>query len=145
MVQIADEGRWIVRIGCESWNVRALRFADGTRNTKGPKAVVFSTMIDLTGKTREEIEATLEDVDRPELIDMIVEMATLEQWFRPSEIARRRRMNVRDVREAMKAGKMGGYFRRAGNAMFASASGVAAWDRRFFVSANCSSKNGSGK
>jgi hypothetical protein len=99
--------------------------------------------MNLTGKTRDEIEAALAGVPRAQLIDMIASMAALEPWFKPSEIAARRRMSVRDVRQAMKDGKLGGgYFRRAGNSMLASASGVRAWDRLFFVSANCSSKNG---
>ena len=91
-------------------------------------------MINLTGKTKEQIEKALKDAPRSRLIDIIAEVATVEPWFRPSEIARRRRMNVRDVRKAMKAGKLGGgYFRRAGNVMLASASGIAAWDRSLFV------------
>ena len=100
-------------------------------------------MLNLTGKTREEIAKTLKDVPRSELIEMVVSMATLEPWFKPSEIARARRTPVRTVREALKAGKLGGgYYRRAGNSMLASASGVAAWDASFFVSVNGSSKNG---
>jgi hypothetical protein len=90
--------------------------------------------MNLTGKTREEIADNLAGAPRSRLIDIIVSMATLEQWFKPSEIAVRRRMNVRDVRAAFKAGKLGGgYYRRAGNSMLASASAVASWDRSFFI------------
>lgn len=90
--------------------------------------------MNLVGKTAEEIADTLKDAPREQLVEMVVSMATVEPWFKPTQIAARRQMNVRDVRAAMKAGKMGrGYYRRAGNSMLASASGVAAWDRSFFV------------
>jgi hypothetical protein len=93
--------------------------------------------MDFTGKTRDEIVASLADKPRSALVEMIVSMASVEQWFKPGEIAARRRMNVRDVRKAMKAGKLGGgYYRRAANSMLVPASAIAAWDRSFFIATN---------
>jgi hypothetical protein len=88
----------------------------------------------LSGKSREEIERTLAGKTRSELLDIIFSLATVEQHFRPAEIAVRSGMTKRTVLADIHAGKFGGeYFKRSENQLTVSATGVAAWRREFRV------------
>jgi hypothetical protein len=88
----------------------------------------------LSGKSREEIERALVGKTRSELIDLIVSMATVEQHYRPSEIAARSAMAKATVLADIHAGRFGGeYYKRAENQITVSASGVNAWRRDFRI------------
>ena len=88
----------------------------------------------LSGKSREEIERALAGKSRAELVDAIASMATLEQHYRPAEIAARSGMTKRTVLADIHAGKFGGeYFKRSDTQITVSASGVNAWRRSFRV------------
>lgn len=96
----------------------------------------------------EQIMAALKHTPPQELREIIVSMATLEPEFSATQIAARVKMNVRDVRRAMRAGEMphpifgAGYFCRGTNSKKVAASQVNAWRRSFFVQVD---RNGNGK
>ena len=86
------------------------------------------------GKTREQIERALEGKTRSELIDLIFSISTVEQHFTAAEIAQRSGMTKRTVLNDIHAGRFNGeYFKRSGNQLTVSASGVAAWRRSFRI------------
>jgi hypothetical protein len=88
------------------------------------------------GKTRVEIERELAGRSRSELIDLIFSLSTVEQLFKPSEIAARSCINKRAVLKDIRDGKFGPYFCRAENSIAVPASGVNSWRRRFLVPSN---------
>ena len=86
------------------------------------------------GKTREQIERALEGKTRSELIDLIFSISTVEQHFTAAEIAQRSGMTKRTVLKDIHAGRFNGeYFKRSGNQLTVSASGVAGWRASFRV------------
>src|SRR5947207_15995431 len=87
----------------------------------------------LAGKTREEIDRQLAGRSRSELIDLIFSLTTVEQFFKPSEIAARSCMNKRAVLKDIRDGKFGPYFCRAENSIAVPKSGVNSWRLRFLV------------
>jgi hypothetical protein len=100
--------------------------------------------MNLSGKTREQLEAILAHKSRAELIDLIYLCVTVEQLFKPSEIAARSCLNKRAVLRDIRAGKFGDYFCRAENSIAVPLSGVNEWRRRFLVPAKPNScKKGS--
>jgi hypothetical protein len=101
--------------------------------------------MNLAGKTLDQIERALARQSRLELLRIIFSLSTLEELFSAAEIAARTKMNVRDVRRDINAGKMGGgYFCRSENSKKVSASGVNQWRASFFVPVTINhEKNGS--
>ena len=85
------------------------------------------------GKTREQIEFVLAKKSRTELLDLIFSLVTVEQLFKPSEIAARSCVNKRTVLRDIRDGKFGDYFVRAENSIAVPASGVNAWRDSFRV------------
>jgi hypothetical protein len=89
----------------------------------------------LQGKTREQLEATLAHKSRSELIDLIYSLVTVEQLFKPAEIAARSCLNKRAVLRDIRDGKFGDYYCRAENSIAVPASGVNEWRNNFRVPA----------
>jgi hypothetical protein len=90
--------------------------------------------MNLSGMTREKIEQALAHKTRAELLDLIFSMSTVEQHFKAAEIATRSAMTKRTVLADIHAGRFNGeYYKRAGNQITVSASGVNAWRRSFRV------------
>jgi hypothetical protein len=90
--------------------------------------------MNLSGKSPEEIERALIGKSRKELIDIIYRLATVEQHYKPAEIAARSAMKKRTVLADIHAGKFGGeYFKRAENQITVSASGVNVWRNSFRI------------
>lgn len=90
--------------------------------------------MNLSGKSSEEIEKALIGKSRKELIDIICRLATVEQHYKPAEIATRSAMKKRTVLADIHEGKFGGeYYKRAENQITVSASGVNAWRESFRV------------
>jgi hypothetical protein len=90
--------------------------------------------MNLSGKSREELARALASKTRDELIDIIFSLAVVEQHFTPAEIASRSGMTKRTILVDVHAGRFGGeYYKRAGNQITVSASGVNAWRRSFRV------------
>jgi hypothetical protein len=99
--------------------------------------------MNLRGKTREQVEVALAHKSRPELIDLIFSLLTVEQLLKPSEIATRSCLNKRAVLRDIRDGKFGDYFVRAENSIAVPASGVNTWRNNFRVPAK--QKPGAGK
>lgn len=91
--------------------------------------------MNLQGKTREQIENALVGKTRSELLDIIFSLTTVEQLFKPAEIAARSRLCKRAVLRDIRDGKFGDYFCRAENSIAVPASGVNKWRARFRVPA----------
>ena len=91
--------------------------------------------MNLRGKTREQLEAALAHKSRSELIDLIYSLVTVEQLFKPSEIAARSCLNKRAVLRDIRDGKFGDYYCRAENSIAVPASGVNEWRNNFRVPA----------
>ena len=90
--------------------------------------------MNLAGKSFTEIDRFLAGKTRSELIEIIASLATVEQHFKPSEIASRSGMTKRTILADIHAGRFGGeFYKRAGNQITVSASGVNAWRRSFRV------------
>jgi hypothetical protein len=98
--------------------------------------------MNVRGKTREEIERPLADRSRPELLDLIFSLVTVEQLFKPSEIVARSCLNKRAVLRDIRDGKLGDYFVRAENSIAVPASGVNAWCENFRVPGGDSTVSG---
>jgi hypothetical protein len=89
----------------------------------------------LRGKTRDQLDTALAHKSRSELIDLIYSLVTVEQLFKPSEIAARSCLNRRAVLRDIRDGKFGDYYCRAENSIAVSASGVNEWRNKFCVPA----------
>jgi len=90
--------------------------------------------VNLSGKSPEEIDEALADRSRRELIAVIASLVKVEQHFTPAEIASRSGMTKRTVLADIHAGRFNGeYYKRAGNQITVSASGVNAWRKSFRV------------
>ena len=90
--------------------------------------------MNFAGKSREEIAQALAPKTRDGLIDVIFSLAVVEQHFTPTQIASRSGMTKRTVLADIHAGRFGGeYYKRAGNQITVSASGVNAWRKSFRV------------
>jgi hypothetical protein len=96
----------------------------------------FGLQMKLHGRTREQIESALAGKGRSELLDIIFSLTTVEQWFKPSEIAARSCINKRAILRDIRDGKFGDYYCRASNSIAVPASGVNKWRRRFLVRQN---------
>jgi hypothetical protein len=101
-------------------------------------------MRNLVGKSREEVEKLLRNTTRAELIDLICSLATVEQWFKPTEIAARSCLNKRAILKDIREGKFGDYYCRAENSIAIPASGVNQWRRSFLVPVNATAKTVNG-
>jgi hypothetical protein len=90
--------------------------------------------MNLSRKSREEIAQALAPKTRGELIDIIFSLTVVEQHFTPTEVASRSGMTKRTVLADIHKGRFGGeYYKRAGNQITVSASGVNAWRKSFRV------------
>ena len=92
--------------------------------------------MNLHGKTLEQLEAALVHKSRSELIGLIHSLVSVEQLFKPAEIAARSCLNKRAVLRDIRDGKFGDYYVRAENSIAIPASGVNQWRNRFRVRPN---------
>jgi hypothetical protein len=89
--------------------------------------------MNLRGKTLEQVQTALAHKSRSELIGLIHSLVTVEQLFKPAEIAARSCLNKRAVLRDIRDGKFGDYYCRAENSIAVPASGVNRWRNRFRV------------
>jgi len=101
----------------------------------------FGLRMNLYGKTREQIETALAGKSRAEFVDIIYSHVTVEQLFKPAEIAARSCINKRAVLKDIRDGKFGDYYCRAENSIAVPASGVNEWRRSFLVPVNAARSN----
>jgi hypothetical protein len=92
--------------------------------------------VNLRGKTRGEIEQRLATKSRSELLDLVHSLVTVEQLFKPSEVAARTHVNKRAILRDVRDGKFGDYIVRAENSVLLPASGIKQWLDRYRVSVN---------
>src|SRR2546429_6447606 len=92
--------------------------------------------MNLCGKTREQLATMLAHKSRSELLDIIFSQATVEQLYKPSEIAARSCLNKRAVLRDIRDGKFGPYYCRSENSIAVPSSGVNKWRNNFRVPAN---------
>jgi hypothetical protein len=92
--------------------------------------------MNLRGKSRDQIEAALAHRSRAELLDLIHSLVSVEQLFKPAQIAALSCVNRRIVLRDVHAGKFGHYYVRAENSIAIPASGVNRWRNSFRVPAN---------
>ena len=97
--------------------------------------------MNFAGKTRGQIKAAVANKSRSDLLDIIYSLSTVEQWFKPSEIAARSCINKRAVLRDIRDGKFGDYYCRAENSISVPASGVNQWRRSFRVPVNTGKTN----
>jgi hypothetical protein len=91
--------------------------------------------MNLRGRSRDQIEATLAHKSRSELLDLIHSLVTVEQLLKPAEIAARSCLNKQAVLRDIRDGKFGDYYCRAENSIAVPASGVNRWRNHFRVPA----------
>src|SRR5437870_12623854 len=91
--------------------------------------------MNLPGKSRGQVEGALTNKSRSKLIDLIYSLVTVEQLFKPAEIAARSCLNKRAVLRDVRDGKFGDYYCRAENSIAVPASGVNKWRNNFRVPA----------
>lgn len=98
-------------------------------------------MVNLSGKTPDQIAHALRNHSRSELIDVIHSLVTVEQLLKPRQVALLEHRDVRDVIKDMKAGVYnGGYYAFSFNSLRVSASAVNARRSRQFVAAIATDK-----
>ena len=82
----------------------------------------------LTGKTRAQIESALRNKDRPELIDLIFELSTIEPHLTVSELARARKISRATVLDKIRKREIPRAHRLGEHGLRIPLSAVAAWD-----------------
>src|SRR4029077_10644237 len=103
---------------------------------RASKAKESREAMNLHGKTRQQVEAALRHKSRLELIYLIPSLVSIDQWFKPSQIATLSCLNKRAVLRDIRDGKFGQYFVRAENSIGVPASSVNEWRNRFRVQPN---------
>lgn len=82
----------------------------------------------LTGKTRAQIESALRNKDRPELIDLIFQLSTVEPHLTVSELARLRKVSRATVIEKIRKREISPAHRLGEHGIRIPLAAVAAWD-----------------
>jgi excisionase family DNA binding protein len=82
----------------------------------------------IIGKTRMEIERALRDKDRPELLDLIYKLASMEPYFTVSEVARARKVSRDTILERIRKGEIPRAHRLGDHGLRIPLSSIAQWD-----------------
>ena len=82
----------------------------------------------LSGKTRAQIESALRNKDRPELIDLIFELSTIEPHLTVSELARMRKVSRATVLDKIRKREIPRAHRLGEHGIRIPLSSVAQWD-----------------
>ena len=84
--------------------------------------------MNLLGKTRTEIERALRNKDRPELLDLIFELVTMEPHFSVSQVARARKISRTTVLDKIRKREIPRAHRLGEHGLRIPLSAVAEWD-----------------
>ena len=84
--------------------------------------------MNLIGKSRPEIERALRNKDRPELLDLIFELATVEPHFSVSQLARARKLSRDTILDKIRRREIPRVHRPVKNALRIPISAIAEWD-----------------
>jgi hypothetical protein len=85
--------------------------------------------MNLIGKSRVELEHMLHNKCRPELLDLIFELATLELHFSVSQVARARKLSRGTILEKIHTREIPRVHRPVKNALRIPISAIHEWDR----------------
>jgi hypothetical protein len=85
--------------------------------------------VNLIGKSRPEIERALRNKDRPELLDLIFELATMEPHFSVSQVARARKLSRDTILEKIRKREIPRVHRPVKNALRIPISAIQEWDQ----------------
>jgi excisionase family DNA binding protein len=83
----------------------------------------------LIGKTRAQIESALRNKDRPELLDLIFELSTIEPHLTVSELARARKISRATVLDKIRKREIPRAHRLGEHGLRIPLSAIAQWDR----------------
>jgi excisionase family DNA binding protein len=84
--------------------------------------------VTLIGKSRAQIESALRNKDRPELLDLIFELSTIEPHLTVSELARARKISRATVLDKIRKREIPRAHRLGDHGLRIPLSAVAAWD-----------------
>jgi len=84
--------------------------------------------MNLVGKSKEQIEHAIRHKKRQEIVEIIYSLATCEPFFKPQEIADRRRMAKGTVLELIKNGILRAH-KPFDNVVLVPLSAIREWDR----------------
>jgi predicted DNA-binding transcriptional regulator AlpA len=85
--------------------------------------------VNLIGKSRPEIERALRNKDRPELLDLIFQLATMEPHFSVSQVARARKLSRDTILEKIRKREIPRVHRPVKNALRIPISAIQEWDQ----------------
>ena len=89
--------------------------------------------MNLIGMTRDEIAHAVRDKSRAELIDLLHDHVSFDPWFKPQEIADRRRMSKWKVMDLVRRGILKAH-KPLDNAVRIPLSSIRAWDKETALS-----------
>jgi hypothetical protein len=84
--------------------------------------------MNLIGKTRAQIESALRNKDRPELLDLIFELSTMEPHFSVSQVARARKVSRNTILEKIRSREIPRVHRPLKNSLRIPVSAIHEWD-----------------
>jgi len=84
--------------------------------------------MNLIGKTRTEIESALRNKERPQLLDLIFELSTMEPHFSVSQVARARKLSRGTILEKIRKHEIPRVHRPIKNALRIPISAIHEWD-----------------
>jgi len=84
--------------------------------------------VNLIGKSRAEIERALSNKCRPELLDLIFELSTMEPHFSVSQVARARKLSRDTILEKIRQREIPRVHRPVKNALRIPISAIHEWD-----------------
>jgi hypothetical protein len=84
--------------------------------------------MNLIGKSRTEIERALRNKDRPELLDLIFSLSTMEPHFSVSQVARARKLSRDTILDKIRKREIPRVHRPVKNALRIPISAIAEWD-----------------
>jgi excisionase family DNA binding protein len=96
----------------------------------------------LIGKSRPEIEHLMRNKQRPELLDIIFELATVEPHFSVSQVARLRKLSRDTILAKIHSGAIPRVHKPVKNALRIPLSAVKEWDAQTMISNHPAPANG---
>ena len=85
--------------------------------------------MNLIGRSRAEIERALRNKDRPELLDLIFELSTMEPHFSVSQVARARKLSRDTILDKIRRHEIPRVHRPVKNALRIPISAIHEWDQ----------------
>jgi hypothetical protein len=92
--------------------------------------------MNLIGKSRAEIEHMLRNKDRPELLDLIFELSTMEPHFSVSQVARARKLSRGTILEKIHTREIPRAHRPVKKALRIPISAIHEWDANTEITGN---------